>query len=109
MTLPVINQNSPLVNAKTGTILPPWNTFFQQFTQAPSGIMSVIVGTSPFNYIVKEPGSININGGTVSNITLSRGNISLDMIGDKQIIVEIKDVISVTFSVKPNILFIPRY
>ena len=91
-----------------GLALPPWTTFFQQFVQAPSAAVSLIVGSSPFSYSAKEPGQIAVVGGTVSAIALIRGTINIDVTGEKLILVMIKDIVKVTYSVLPVIQFLPN-
>lgn len=105
---PVINLQSPLVDGQ-GFIQDPWTAFFQQFTQAPSGAMSVIVTASPFSYTTKEPGFINVSGGIVSTVALIRGTVTIDVTGQKLIPVQIKDIIKVTFTVLPLIKFLPNF
>lgn len=108
MTLPVVNLGSPLVNSQ-GLIQDPWTAFFRQFTQAPSGVMSLIVSASPFSYRAKEPGQISVSGGTVSAIHLIRGGTDIDVTGSKLIPVQIADTIIVTYSVLPTIVFLPDF
>lgn len=109
MTKPVINQQSPLVD-KTGKVIPPWNSFFQQFTEAPSAIESVTIGTSPFSYQPNNVGQVFVRGGTVSDISLIRGidgsnPITINMTGALSVLVSIGDVVKVTYSVKPTLQF----
>lgn len=108
MTQPVLNMTAPLVNER-GQIIPPWNSFFQQFTQAPTGVMSLIVTASPFSYQAREPGYINVSGGTVSVLTLVRGLVVINVLNVKLIPVSIKDTVIVTYSVIPTIKFIPQF
>lgn len=108
MTLPVTNTQVPLVDSR-GLITTGWQAFFQQFTQAPSGAMTLIVTASPFSYIVKEPGLINVSGGIVTSISLVRGSVIIDVTGQKLIPVSIKDTIIVVYTGLPNILFLPNF
>ena len=109
MTIIVPNLNRPLVN-KDGLVTKQseWVAFFSQFVTAPNVVVD-IAGVSPLSYIVKEPGSVYVNGGTVSSIIFSRGTTNLDVTGQKLIPVEIKDIVTVTFTVAPTIQFVPRY
>ena len=106
---PLPNQSSPLVRLPNGTIIPPWNSYLQQFTQAPPSFVRVTVGASIFSYVAKEPGFIIVKGGTVSAIHLIRGTTSIDMTGQVSIPVSIQDKVSVTYSVVPTMYFIPIY
>lgn len=93
----------------SGNLNTAWQGFFQQFTQAPPGASSLVVGASPFAYIVREPGLIAVAGGTVSALTLTRGTVTIDVSGEKLILVSVKDTITVTYSVLPTIQFLPSY
>jgi hypothetical protein len=90
-----------------GLALPPWTTFFQQFVQAPSAGIALVVGGSPFSYTVKEPGLIAVVGGIVSAVHFIRGTINIDVTGQKLIPVYIKDIIKVTYTGLPVINFLP--
>ena len=92
----------------SGLALPPWTTFFQQFVQAPSAVVSLIVGSSPFAYSAKEPGQIAVIGGTVSAIALIRGTVNINVTVVKLIPVAIKDIVKVTYSGLPVIQFLPN-
>lgn len=77
MTQPVLNLQAPLVSVKdskgnvigTGTVIQPWNSFFQQFTQAAP---AAVVATSP--YTPNAKGTL-ITSAAVST-TLTRGGAS---------------------------------
>lgn len=94
-----------------GKLLAPWNSYLQQFTQAPPGIMGITIGLSPFDYIVEEPGTIIIVGGTLTDVSLIRGSDTLAMGNAARIIpVGIQDTVRVTYSIVPtSITFIPAY
>lgn len=74
-TNPVYNLNAPLVDPKTGKVVPPWNSFFQQFTQDAPAVSSVIKNPFTPNAI----GKFIIIGAT--KLILSRGSVSVDITG----------------------------
>ncbi len=92
MTNPVLNLSSPLVDPKTGKVIPPWNSFFQQFTQSAPAVSSIIQNPFTANAI----GKVLIIGATA--ITLTRGNVSTVISGVKIIPISIGDTISWTGS-----------
>lgn len=104
-----LNMRAPLVDLVSGMVRQPWNNWFQQFVQPPSGVMNVIVGTSPFTYQAKEPGTLVISGGTVSNITFKRGGVTINLGIVNSYLLMINDTIIVTFSVLPTLQFLPFY
>ena len=90
MTLPVPNMLAPLVD-KFGKVLPPWNSFFQQFVQpAPA---AVSVATSPFT--ANANGTVIITG--AASITLTRGLVAIALAATSEVIpVSIGDTVSWT-------------
>jgi hypothetical protein len=104
----VPNLKARMVDA-AGLLQSPWNSFFQQFTQAPPAVIPITVGASPFEYQAKEPGLISISGGTVSAVTFTRGSVTVTVTGQILIPVYLNDVIEVTYSVLPTMKFFPNY
>lgn len=96
---------------KAGKIIQPFISYLQQFTIAPPAFASVIVGSSPFSYTAKEPGNLYISGGTVSAITLTRGNDTITLSTTRPLLipVAIEDTVLITYTVLPNLKFIPSY
>lgn len=83
--------------------------YLQQFTQAPPNIQDITVGPSLFNYQAKEPGFVHIAGGTITSVTLFRGQIGVAITGTNIIPVAINDIVQVNYSVLPTMKFIPNY
>lgn len=108
MTLPVPNLRIPLLKAD-GTLAEVWQPFFQQFTQAPSGIKSLIVTASPFSYVAREPGLIAASGIGITGMALIRGSIAINVTGVVLVPIAIKDTFSITFTSLPTIQFIPNF
>ncbi len=100
------NQNAPLVDIQTGKIVPPWNSFFQSFSQAPNPVLAVVVGASPFAFTPNIASNVVITGGTVSAIVLSRGGINITLPGPI-VPISIADTVTVTWSFKPTIQILP--
>lgn len=108
-TLPVPNLLSPLVNA-AGKLIPPWNSWFQQFSQAAPAVAAITVGGSPFSYTANSNGNLIVSGGTVSLITLTRGTdtiiIATSTATPRIVPISIGDTITVTYSVLPTLQFL---
>lgn len=107
MTLPLPNMNAPLVN-KLGKIIPPWNSWFQQFSQQAPAVANVSVGASPFSYTAGVDGTLIISGGTVSAISLVRGitTIPLSTVRPLAVPISIGDTVIVTYTVLPTLQFL---
>ena len=108
--LPVPNLFAALVNPSTGKLLPPWNSWFQQFSQQAPQVAAITVGTSPFSYTANTPGNLIISGGTVSLITLTRGTVTITIASstaDPVIVpIAIGDTVEITYTVLPTIQFL---
>lgn len=98
---------------QAGTIVQPWIAYLQQFTIAPPAFLDITVSGSPFAYEAKEPGNLFISGGTVSNISLTRGAdtiiVAPSTANPRMIPVAVNDTVTVTYTVIPTIKFIPSY
>ena len=105
MTYRIPNINSPLVD-ENGKITPPWNTFFQQFNQSAPASQTVSVGNSPFSYTPNTPGNVYVSGGTVSNISLIRGNVVINLTGQPIVPISIGDTVKITYSSVPTVKFL---
>lgn len=92
MTNPLPNQQSALVMIKGnyGFIVPPWNSFFQQFTQPAPAIANVTL--NPFT--ANANGTLIIKGATT--ITFTRGLTSINLTGQEIIPISISDTVSWT-------------
>lgn len=110
---PLPNMVAPIVIVKNkegkelgkGFILDPWNSYFQQFGQvAPTA--AAVTGASPFSYTANTKGNFFVIGGTVSNISLTRGTDVLNVTGEKIVPISIGDTITVTYSVLPSMKFL---
>lgn len=115
MTLTVPNLNAPIVTVKgpkgeilRGIVVPPWNSFFQQFTQKPLDVQDVIVGSSPFLFTPNVIGQVVIRGGTISLVRLIRGTTAITMT-ERTILVSIGDSVEITYSVLPTVQFLQLF
>jgi len=102
------NLRSKVVNA-AGLLLAPWNSFLQQFVQAPPAALPVVLTGSPFEYQAAEPGLLTITGGTVSAITYSRGGVTVTFTGMLFVPICLNDIVEITYSVAPTVYFFPNY
>lgn len=108
----VPNLLAPLVD-KMGKVIPPWNSFFQQFTQKAPATVEITVGASPFSYQANVIGTVIVRGGTVSSIVLIRGDVTIanpviDFTGALSVLVSIGDIVKITYSSIPTIKFLAQ-
>ena|SRR5882672_192990 len=89
MTLPLPSMVSPLVN-KLGKIIPPWNSWFSQFSQPAPAVQ--VVTANPFT--ANAIGNAVVIGATT--ITLTRGPVAINLTGQTIIPIGIGDVLSWT-------------
>ncbi len=90
MTLPVPNLGSKLVD-KFGKIVPPWNSWFQQFSQKAPDVATV---TAPSPFTANANGTVILTGATT--IFLTRGTTTINLTGQRIIPISISDVVSWT-------------
>lgn len=84
----------------------PWLTYFQGLSAQPSGPVSLVAGSSPFSYTASGPGTLFINGGTISGVSFKRGGATVSVSGSS-IPMANQDVVTVTFTGSPAFVFIP--
>jgi len=91
MTLPVPNMQAAIARVKGGVafIIPPWNSFFQQFVQPAPAVASVT--TSPFT--ANANGTVIFTGGAPV-ITLTRGTNNIVLTGQRIIPISVGDTVS---------------
>lgn len=111
----VPNSKSPIgeVKDKSGKIIGQafitqvWASFFQQFTQQAPAVQELVLTASPFLITPNTKGNFIITGGTISNVSLIRGPIIINVTGEKIIPISIGDTLSITYSVLPVVQFLP--
>ena len=91
MTLPVPNMQAALARVKGGMayLVPPWNSFFQQFVQPAPAVSNV--ATSPFT--ANANGTVIFTGGAPV-ITLTRGTDNIVLTGQRIIPISVGDTIT---------------
>jgi hypothetical protein len=110
MVAPLVQVRGPKGEIYKGTLIPPWNSFFQQFTQAPPPVMALPVVGSPFTYEAKELGTILISGGTLTDVSFTRGSDVTTLGNAARVIpVNVRDIVTITYSVLPIVKFVPTY
>jgi hypothetical protein len=89
-----------------------WYTFFVGLFQGQptQGVSVVTAGVSPFTYIAPIGGTLIVQGGTVSLITFSRDAASFYPAGATSGMFTLSkgDQLVVTYSVPPNLTWVPR-
>jgi len=81
------------------------------FSGVPSGNISVVaVSSSPFTYKAPVGGTVIIQGGTVTQVQFSRDGASFYITGQTNGMFPVSqgDLLMVTYSVPPNMTFVPR-
>lgn len=106
------NWSSPLVDPSTGIVSTTWMRFFASlFGGSPAAITPADLSNaaSPFSYTASAQGFLVVQGGTVSQITLTRARVAnLDMgVIAGPIPMDNGDVVTITYTVAPNVTFIP--
>lgn len=110
MARPVLpSWGAPIAEKDTGIVSTVWRLFLQQLVSPAKAIASVTVSASPFAYTASDDGQIVIEGGTVSGITLKRGNTTITLPGTSGMFaISQGDIVTTTYAVAPTISFVPR-
>ena len=106
--IPVPNLSVPFLD-NNGNLNSAWQSFFQQFTQAPPGVNTPVVTTSPFTYTAREPGQLAVSGGAITSIALIRGSVSINVTGEKLIALSVRDSVEIVYTILPSVQFLPNY
>lgn len=103
MTRPVLNLNAPIGEVRFSKVylLPPWNSFFQQFVQQAPAVQSISVLSSPFQ--ANQNGTVVIQGGTV--VSLVRGSTTI-VLGNGQFIIPVSISDIVQWTTATNVYFL---
>ncbi len=87
-----------------------WRRWFHDIEVGtpPSNEVAIVVTASPFSYQATLRGSVIISGGTVSQIAFSRSGVFY-VTGQTagMFAVNLGDIIKVTYSGKPTMVFVP--
>lgn len=106
-TVPTYTQQITPGNHNDST----WYRYFQQNESGtpPSSEMTITVAGSPFSYTAPSKGFVILSGGTVSAIMFSRTPGTFYLTGQTagSFPVAQNDVLKVTYSAKPSMVFIP--
>ncbi len=97
-TLPVPNIQSAIVSVKSadgkeigkGFVIPPWNSFFQQFSQQAPAVRNITANP----YTANTNGNAILTGATTIN--LKRGIVTINLNGQRIIPISIGDTLSWT-------------
>lgn len=106
------NLNAPLVN-RNGILINPWNIFFQLFFGTPQPVIVPTITVSPYSFTASQAGTMYVNGGTVSNISLIRGGVTIFIASSTNAVVarsfpmSTGDIVTVTYTVAPTMQFVP--
>ena len=87
-----------------------WYRFFQGLYQGtpPSNETTIAIGGSPFAYTAPSGGFVVIRGGTVSAVQFTRSVTTLTGQTSGLFPVSQGDVLTVTYSGIPNMVFVPQ-
>lgn len=106
-TVPTYDQQMTPGNHNDST----WYRYFQQNEKGtpPSTEVTVNLGASPFSFAAPAKGFVILSGGTVSVVMFSRTPGVFYLTGQTAGLFTMaqNDVLKVTFSVKPSLVFVP--
>lgn len=102
--------NEPLTTK--GNTTRGWYSLFAGFFtgQATGPAAPIVAGTSPYTYKVTQGGTLIIQGGTVSLVSISRDGVNNFNTGQTQGLFPLSqgDLLIINYSAAPNVTFLPR-
>ena len=104
---PFPGANVPVLAQGTNFFAYAWLTYLQGLSSQPGAPQTITIGASPLSFTAAGSGSLAVNGGTVSAKTLTRGGTTVS-ISANMIPVANNDVVTVTYSAAPSLVFIPN-
>lgn len=98
---PVVDRRSMVTTA--------WLQFFAALVGLPQPIEVLdLSGGSPFSFTASAPGSVLVQGGTVSAIDFTRGRTTINLAATSgNVPVGRGDVVDITFTGAPDAWFVP--
>ena len=100
---------SQSVDLKTGVISKSLWRYLWSFSSQPVGENAVILGTTPTVYTATKNGTLMIQGGAISQVTIGRvSTYTIPPAGTGYIPISIGDVITIYYTVAPTVTFFPR-
>lgn len=105
MSLQVYNLLSPWVDLKTGRLASPWNMFIQTLIQAPPSVQDITISSGEI-FTPNVDGNLIVTSGTISNISLMRGSVTINLTGQRIIPLAVNDSVAITYSVAPTLQFL---
>lgn len=73
-----------------------------------TAVGAITVGASPFSYTAAAKGTVNLAGGTVTQVALKRGGVSTNLGGTVgHFPVSAGDMLVITYSAAPTAVFVP--
>lgn len=102
-------NNVPVVG-EDRTVESIWSQFYTALVSAAAPIDLVDVLVSPFDYMASFPGFLLVSGGTVSNLALTRGRVTIATLPMTSGFIPMAqgDIVEITYSVLPDVWFIPN-
>jgi hypothetical protein len=103
----VPKSDAPIADLQTGRVTRAWYlsliSLFQILQER-----TVTVGASPFSFVASDSGNLLVAGGNVSQIALQRVGSYVTGLTAGFIPVSEGDVVTITYTVAPSVVFFPR-
>jgi len=100
---------SQSINLKSGIIALALWRYLWSFSSNPPGENNVVLGTTPTVYTAAKNGTLMIQGGAVSQVTIRRvSTFSIPLTATPYFPISIGDVITIYYTVAPTVTFYPR-
>lgn len=105
---PVVPSTTVPVVGQGGRPTMEYQRFFNALVSASQSVEPITIGASPYTYTASIIGTLFVSGGTVSDITIRRGTVTVPTgVLAGPIPLTNGDIATVTYSVAPTVNFVP--
>jgi len=104
------DRGQPIDQAGKVTLSEVWARFLVRLSQLTPErpLMPVSPGPSPYSFTATTIGDLLVRGGTVTSVVLTRGSDSLACPVSGFVPMAAQDIVTVTYSVAPEVTFVAR-
>lgn len=108
MATAIVPSSKQKMVTPEGTVTPEYQRFFNAVAGAATPFASVTRTSSPMSYTASGSGHLNINGGTISGLSLRRAGSTITLTASVLMVpMSNGDVLTITYTGSPTITFIP--
>ncbi|MEN6505018.1 MAG: hypothetical protein ABFD92_10790 [Planctomycetaceae bacterium] len=108
MSAAIVPSSKQKMVTPEGTVTPEYQRFFNAIAGSATPFASVTRTSSPMSYTASGSGHLNINGGSISGLSLRRAGSTITLSATTLMIpMSNGDLVTITYTGSPTLTFIP--